>query len=72
VQNKSLNIKRKSKKLFFYLIDLLGNVIQQRDVEKNSYLVTIPLDIELNSGMYFLRIIVDGNDLYYNKINVIK
>ncbi len=59
-------------KVTMQLIDLLGNVIQQRNIEKNSYHITIPLDMDLNSGMYFLRIIVDGNDLYYNKINVIK
>ena len=38
----------------------------------NEGKVTIPLDSRLKSGIYFLRVNIDNNLLYYNKINIVR
>jgi len=54
------------------LFDLLGNTILSKDVDKTGYKITIPVEILLNSGVYLIRVNIDGTLLFYNKFNIIK
>ena len=54
------------------LIDLLGNYVMRKELEKNSYKLIIPIDAKLTSGVFFIRVYLDGSLLYYNKINIVK
>jgi len=54
------------------LVDLLGNIIMIREFNKTNYFEIIPLEKNLTNGIYFLRILIDDNLLYNNKINIVK
>ena len=59
-------------KIRFEIIDILGNIIMNKGIDKNTYKISIPIDLSLHSGIYFIRVNIDGSLLYYNKFNIVK
>jgi hypothetical protein len=59
-------------KISLQFFDLLGNVLYQKEVVKDGFELSIPLNGNLTSGIYFVKINIDNNLLYYNKLNIIK
>jgi len=56
----------------FILSDLLGNVVFQTEYVKKSFSLTVPIKAKLISGIYFLRINLNDNMLYFNKFNIVR
>ena len=54
------------------LVDLLGNNVMTKDLNKTNYFEIIPLEKNLTNGIYFISVKVDNNMIYYNKINILK
>jgi hypothetical protein len=54
------------------MIDLMGNMIMSKAIEKKSFSITVPLGNDYPSGTYLLRIRINNDLLYYNKINIVK
>jgi hypothetical protein len=68
-----IDIKCKLKgEVSLILYDLLGNLVFEEQVNKNSNILSIPIKQDIISGTYFIRIDIDGKFLYSDKIMIIK
>jgi len=54
------------------IFDLLGQIIFSKYDDKTTYKMNIPIENRLNTGLYLVWISLDGDLIYYNKLNIIK
>jgi len=54
------------------MTDLLGNIVMQKEFQKNSFISELPLEQNFISGIYLLRIKINDSQIYYNKINIVR
>jgi photosystem II stability/assembly factor-like uncharacterized protein len=54
------------------LYDLLGNLVFEERVNKNSNILSIPIKQDIISGTYFIRIDIDDKFLYNDRIVIVK
>ena len=62
----------KNGKLSFIISDLLGRIVYKNEAIKNSFALIAPINVNLTSGVYILRINLDDIMLYNGKINVVR
>ncbi len=54
------------------IVDLFGNLVYRDSFSKNSYLLKREININLPSGVYLLRVNINNNLLFRNKINIVR
>ncbi|GEM_PF-6272849 len=47
-------------------------MVMSKSIEKNSYSIAIPLGNDYPSGTYLLRIRINNDLLFRNKINIVR
>jgi len=69
----SMNIECTEKgKISYSVYDLLGNAIIQGNENKKEYSISIPLYVRITQGIYFVKVKLDNNLLYTDKIFILK
>jgi hypothetical protein len=69
----SMNIECTEKgKISYSVYDLLGNAIIQGNEDKKEYSISIPLYVRIIQGIYFVKVNLDNNLLYTDKIFILK
>jgi len=67
----NLECARKGNVILF-LFDLLGNLVSSKETTKRDFILSIALDENIISGIYLIKISIDNDFIYFNKINIIK
>jgi len=67
----NLECARKGNVILF-LFDLLGNLVSSKETTKSDFILSIALDENIISGIYLIKISIDNDFIYFNKINIVK
>ena len=54
------------------LYNLMGSLVYRAENSKKGYLLSFTINENLPLGIYFIRVKMEDNVLYYNKINIFK
>ena len=54
------------------IFDLLGNAVYKTEINKNSFSITVPINVNLSSGIYLLRVNMDDVMIFNDKINIVR
>ena len=59
-------------KVTFQIFDLLGNEVSKTEINKTNYHASLPIDSKIRTGIYFLRVILNGSIIYSDKVSIVK
>lgn len=69
----SINLECEQKgKVAFQIFDLLGNKLCENEINKTGYHSSIPIESQLRTGVYIIRVMLNGSVIYNDKISIVR